>query len=79
MKSLKSLDVPDLVKTVKSKRLPKEALRSVLPRFKLEEENLEMVESSETLKEKALKEYETYNSSNENFTKIIKEYTDYFN
>jgi hypothetical protein len=36
MKKLKSLDLPDLIKTVKAKKLPKEALKSVLPRFKLD-------------------------------------------
>jgi hypothetical protein len=35
VKKLKSLDVPDLIKTVKAKKLPKEALRGVLGRFKL--------------------------------------------
>lgn len=38
MKKLKSLDIPDLIKTVKSKKLPKEALRGVLGRFKLDGE-----------------------------------------
>lgn len=37
MKKLKGLDLPDLIKTVKAKKLPKEALKAVLPRFKLEE------------------------------------------
>lgn len=35
MKKLKSTDVPDLIKTVKAKKLPKEALRAIAPRFKL--------------------------------------------
>jgi len=35
MKKLKGLDVPDMIKTVKNKKLPKEALRGVLARFKL--------------------------------------------
>jgi len=35
MKKLKSLDLPDLIGAVKSKKLPKEALRGVLPRFKV--------------------------------------------
>jgi hypothetical protein len=34
VKKLKSLDLPDLIKTVKAKNLPKEALRGVLTRFK---------------------------------------------
>lgn len=36
VKKLKSLDVPDLLQAVKGKKLPKEALRGVLGRFKLE-------------------------------------------
>lgn len=36
MKKLKSLDLPDLIRTVKSKKLPKEALRTVLSRFQLD-------------------------------------------
>ena len=57
MKKLKSLDLPDLVKTVKAKKLPKEALRTVLPRFKLDGEKLELVESADSLKETAVKEF----------------------
>lgn len=34
MKKMKSLDLPDLIGAVQSKKLPKEALRSVLTRFK---------------------------------------------
>ena len=34
VKKLKNLDIPDLIKAVKSKSLPKEALRGVLTRFK---------------------------------------------
>jgi len=44
MKKLKGYDIPDLVKTVKSKKLPKEALKSITGRFKLSTENkLELV------------------------------------
>ena len=35
VKKLKSLDLPDLLQAVQSKKLPKEALRGVLSRFKL--------------------------------------------
>jgi hypothetical protein len=35
MKKLKGLDIPDLIKTVKAKKLPKEALKSILPKFQL--------------------------------------------
>ncbi len=37
MKKLKGYDIPDLIKTVKSKKLPKEALKSISNRFKLNE------------------------------------------
>lgn len=33
MKKLKSTDIPDLLKTVKAKKLPKEALKSILSKF----------------------------------------------
>ena len=51
MKKLKSLDLPDLIKTVKSKKLPKEALRTILPRFALDGDKLNLVESADSLKE----------------------------
>lgn len=47
MKKLKGLDVPDLLQAVKNKKLPKEALRGVIGRFKLEGDNLDLNESSE--------------------------------
>jgi hypothetical protein len=50
MKKLKSLDLPDIIKTVKAKKLPKEALRSVLSRFKLDGDKLTLVESADSLK-----------------------------
>jgi hypothetical protein len=34
VKKMKSLDLPDLIGAVKSKKLPKEAIRGVLTRFK---------------------------------------------
>jgi hypothetical protein len=43
MKQLKSHDVPDLIKTVKAKKLPKEALKSILSRFTLDGEKLQLV------------------------------------
>lgn len=46
MKKLKSLDLPDLVGAVKAKKLPKEALKSVLPRFKLgQDDKIQLTES----------------------------------
>ena len=67
MKKLKSLDVPDLLQSVKNKKLPKEALRGVLNRFKEEGGNLELVESAEELKQAARKEYEEYMDKNKSF------------
>lgn len=55
MKKLKSLDLPDLIKTVKAKKLPKEALRTILPRFQLDGETLTLTESADSLKEAAVK------------------------
>lgn len=33
MKKLKGLDIPDLLKTVRAKKLPREALKSILGKF----------------------------------------------
>jgi hypothetical protein len=38
MKKLKSLDIPDLLNAVKSKKLPKEALKGLICRFKMEKD-----------------------------------------
>lgn len=57
VKKLKSLDLPDLIGAVKSKKLPKEALRGVLTRFKaVENDKIELIEPVETLKSNANKE-----------------------
>jgi hypothetical protein len=56
VKKLKSLDIPDLVKSVKNHKLPKEALRSIIPRFNINEGKLELIESKETLKKNAEKD-----------------------
>ncbi len=50
MKKLKGADVPDLIKTVRSKKLPKEALKAIIPRFKLNAGKIELVESTDALK-----------------------------
>lgn len=50
MKKLKSADIPDLIKTVKAKKLPKEALKTILPRFRLNEGKIELVETIDNLK-----------------------------
>lgn len=35
MKKLKGSDIPDLIKTVKSKKLPREALKTIVNKFKI--------------------------------------------
>lgn len=45
MKKLKSSDIPDLIKTVRSKKLPKEALKTILSRFKLNDGKVELIDS----------------------------------
>lgn len=44
MKQLKGYDIPDLIKTVKAKKLPRETLKAILPRFKLDGEKLALVD-----------------------------------
>lgn len=73
MKQLKGFDVPDLIKTVKAKKLPKEALKAILPRFKLNGEKLELVESTEALKADSKKLFETYTAINEVLTSKLAE------
>lgn len=79
MKKLKSLDLPDLLQAVQAKKLPKEALRGVLGRFKLEGDNLELVESAESLKTSAQQAYEEYMDKNKSFIQEMEKYTDFFN
>lgn len=75
VKKLKSLDLPDLIGAVKSKRLPKEALRGVLTRFKAgENEKIELIEPVETLKTNANKELEEYINRNSIFLEELKKY-----
>lgn len=75
VKKLKSLDLPDLIGAVKSKRLPKEALRGVLTRFKAgENEKIELIEPVETLKTNANKELEEYINRNNIFLEELKKY-----
>ena len=53
MKKLKSTDLPDLVKTVRSKKLPPQALKSIAPHLRLNEGNIELVEPLADLKAEA--------------------------
>lgn len=55
MKKLKSLDLPDLIGAVKSKKLPKEALRGVLSRFKVAGDKIVLNQQVDTLKQNATK------------------------
>lgn len=73
MKKLKGYDIPDLIKTVKAKKLPREALRSIAGKFKLNEDKIELVESPEKMKEDAKKTFTEYISSNETVTNKLKE------
>jgi hypothetical protein len=73
MKQLKGYDIPDLIKTVKSKKLPKEALKAILPRFTLNGEQLQLVDSTENLKAESKKLFDTYNAVNEALTSKLGE------
>jgi hypothetical protein len=73
MKKLKGYDIPDLVKTVKAKKLPKEALKSITSRFTLNGDKVELVESADKLKEEATQIFKDYISSNEVLGAKIKE------
>ena len=78
MKKLKSLDLPDLCTAVKNKKLPKEALRGVLTRFKLGENGkIELNESIDSLKENANKTFEEYIAKNQAFLEEMKKFNDY--
>lgn len=79
MKKLKGLDVPDLIKTVKAKKLPKEALKSILNKFTLTDNKIALVESVESLKEQATSAFSGYITDvNENALKF-QELTEYVN
>ena len=72
MKKLKSCDIPDLIKTVKSKKLPKEALKAISGRFKLNEDKAELAEPVEKIKEESDKILKEYLSSNETLANQLK-------
>jgi hypothetical protein len=50
MKKLKAIDIPDLIKTVKAKKLPKIALKSIVSHFSLSNGNIELLATPESLK-----------------------------
>lgn len=72
MRKLKSLDVPDVIKSVKSKKLPKEALKAILQRFKLDGE-IELKEPVETLKSQATTMSLPFIERNKTLKKILDE------
>lgn len=73
MKKLKGYDIPDLIKTVKAKKLPKEALRSIAARFSVNEGKFELTESAQKLREESSNIFKEYISSNETVTAKLKE------
>ena len=73
MKTLKGCDIPDLIKTVKAKKLPKEALKAIAPKFKFEGDKLVLAETPEKIKEDALKVYDEYRGVNEAIIAKLKE------
>ena len=75
MKKLKGCDIPDLIKTVKSKKLPKEALKAIAPRFKFEGEKLVLVDTSANLKEEATNVFDEYKEVNDAISDKLKETT----
>lgn len=76
MKKLKGCDVPDLIKTVKSKKLPKEALKAIAPQFKFEGDKLVLSQTAEALKEEAASVYNDYKDVNDAIINKLKEATE---
>jgi hypothetical protein len=64
VKKLKSFDIPDLLQAVKSKKLPIDALKSVLSRFTIKDDKIELVEEKGKLKESAINELNEYIKKN---------------
>lgn len=50
MKRMKGNDIPDLIKTVKAKKLPREALKSILSKFTVEDNKVSLKCTAESLK-----------------------------
>lgn len=65
MKKLKGADIPDLIKTVKAKKLPREALKTILTRFRLNDGKIELIETPEALKAESKAIFEDYIGVNE--------------
>lgn len=64
MKSLKSADIPDLIKTVKSKKLPVQALKTITSRFQIVDGKISLKKSAEELKEEAKTIFDEYVNTN---------------
>jgi hypothetical protein len=60
MKKLKGLDIPDLLKTVRAKKLPREALKSILNKFSPSSDGVVLNCSPEKLKEESRQIFEDY-------------------
>lgn len=50
MKKMKNSDIPDLIKTVKAKKLPREALKGILNKFSVTNNQITLNYSAENLK-----------------------------
>lgn len=74
MKKLKNYDLPDILQAVQAKKLPKEALRGVLGRFKLNGEKLELADPVDSLKESAANEYAIYKKKNDEIVDHLKKF-----
>ena len=68
MKKMKGADLPDMFKAVKANKLHPKALKSIVSRFRLNGEDIELAEPLETLKQEAQESLSTYVSNN---TEII--------
>ena len=73
MKKMKAIDLPDLLKTVKAKKLPKEALKAILDKFDFDEEGkIKLVSSVEELKKDSESSFKEYTSVNEQLSWKLK-------
>ena len=77
MKKLKSIDLPDLLKTVKSKKLPREALKAIVDKFNFDSEGkIQLLKPIEQLRNESKGNFHDYISVNEELTIKLKEATD---
>lgn len=76
MRKLKSLDVSDVLKSVKGKKLPKEALKTILPRFRLEKGELQLKENVESLKGEATALFTPFVEKNKALIKVLADAND---